>query len=147
MGASPLPPEVFGDAHIRNDSDSNNDTGQFINEKDSIIQISNKNSLIWVTADVNGQEISAMIDSGANPNCISLRCVRGSDYLNSLARSQYFGQQIVDANGENIEPCYVLKCSLKLGTPSILIKTEFVVIETLPFSCIIGQTTLTTFKT
>ena len=86
-----------------------------------------------------------MIDSGANPNCISLRCVRGSDYLNSLARSQYSGQQIVDANGENIEPCYVLKCSLKLGTPSILIKTEFVVIETLPFSCIIGQTTLATF--
>ena len=42
---------------------------------DNIVQISNKNSLIWLTIKLDGQELPAMLDSGANPNCISWRCV------------------------------------------------------------------------
>ena len=43
-----------------------------------VVHISEKNSLIWVTVKIEGQCLPAMIDSGANPNCISLRCVQGS---------------------------------------------------------------------
>ena len=87
-----------------------------------------------------------MIDSGANPNCISLRCVQGSSQLKVLSRSAYTGKQMVDANGEPIQPSFVIKCKLTLGTPSISIVTEFVVIKSLPFSCIIGQQALRRFN-
>ncbi len=149
MGASSSSPEDIDDAHnsqsFTQDIENNSSGSSSVTNSDNVVQIGNKNYLIWVTADLNGQEIPAMIDSGANPNCISLRCVQGSNYLKSLSRSQYSGKQIVDANGEPIEPCYVVECRLKLGTPSKTIETEFVVIKTLPFSCIIGQTTLQTF--
>ena len=41
--------------------------------------------------------------------------------------------QIVDANGEPIKPDYVLKCQLQIGTPKLIIETEFFVIKSLPF--------------
>ena len=107
-----------------------------------VVHISEKNSLIWVTVKIEGQCLPAMIDSGANPNCISLRCVQGSSQLKVLSRSAYTGKQMVDANGEPIQPSFVIKCKLTLGTPSISIVTEFVVIKSLPFSCIIGQQAL-----
>ena len=110
------------------------------------MQISNKNSLIWVNPSLNGQEIPAMVDSGANPNCISFRCVQGSPHLKHLGQFEYSGKQIVDANGQPIEPSYVIKCQLEIGTPKKVIDTEFVVIKSLPFSCIIGQETLQTFS-
>ena len=109
-----------------------------------MVQISNKNSLIWFSAHLEGQEVPAMLDSGANPNCISLRCVNGSQYLKRMKRYPYSGKQMVDANDKPIEPAYVIKCNLRVGNPTLLIKTEFVVIASLPFSCIVGQQTLRT---
>ncbi len=136
-GASSTFPEVSGDAHCQDNQDDTEDT---------IVQISNKNSLIWVTPLLNGQEVPAMVDSGANPNCISLRCVQGSTHLKRLTKLEYSGKQIVDANGEPIEPSFVIKCQLKIGTPQKTIETQFVVIKSLPFSCILGQETLGTFS-
>ena len=111
-----------------------------------MVQISNKNSLIWFTAYLEGQEVPVMLDSGANPNCISLRCVRGSQQLKQLKQYRYSGKQMVDANGEPIEPSFVIKCTLCVGNPKLLVETEFVVIASLPFSCIMGQQTLRTFN-
>ena len=102
--------------------------------------------MIWLTANLEGQDVPAMLDSGANPNCISLRCVNGSQQLKRLKRHSYSGNQMVDANGEPIEPSFVIKCNLVVGNPRLLVKTEFVVIASLPFSCIVGQQTLRTFE-
>ena len=88
-----------------------------------------------------------MVDSGANPNCISLRCVQGSPLLRCLKQFPYSGKQIVDANGESISPSLVIKCKLSVATPKLEIDTEFVVIKSLPFSCIMGQKTLRVFDT
>ena len=41
----------------------------------------------------------------------------------------------------------MIKCYFYIGSPEILIPTEFVVIKALPFSCISGQKTLQTFST
>ena len=88
----------------------------------------------------------AMLDSGANPNCISLRCVTGSHRLKRLKQYPYVGKPMVDANGGSIEPSYVIKCQLQMGKPKITVDTEFVVVKSLPFSCIIGQRTLRMFE-
>ena len=57
-----------------------------VNCGDSVDRIPAKNSLIWINTRLDGQEIPAMVDSGANPNCLSLRCVQGSDFLKQLTR-------------------------------------------------------------
>ena len=138
---------MLGGAQCQDTVDQGENLDQIGNTRnDSVVRISNTNSLIWVNVCLNGQQVPAMVDSGANPNCISLRCVQGSHYLKHLTKVEYSGKQIVDANGEPIQPSYVIKCKLLLGTPCIEIETEFVVIDTLPFSCIIGQTTLHTFS-
>ena len=142
-------PEGEGDAqydeHFQDRMDNDNNEMLASDMSDSVIQISNKNSLIWFSIHLGRQELPAMLDSGANPNCISLRCVNGSSYLKRLTKYPYTGKQIVDANGAAIEPSYVIKCKLQIGNPEITMETEFVVIPSLPFSCVIGQQTLRTF--
>ena len=119
-GASSTIPEVLGDAQYQDTVDQGENLGQCGDTRnDSVVRISNKNSLIWINVCLNGQQIPAMIDSGANPNCISLRCVQGSHYLKHLTKVEYSGKQIVDANGEPIQPSYVIKCKLLPGTPCI----------------------------
>ena len=86
-----------------------------------------------------------MVDSGANPNCISHRCFQASRYLRNLPRFKYTGSTIVDANGQAVEPEFVVKVSVQIGEPKIEFETEFVVIKSLPFSCILGQKTLKLF--
>ena len=66
------------------------------NTNGSVLQISNKNSLIWITVSLESQKIPSMIDTGANPNCISFRCVQGSPNLRRLQRFPYSGKQIFD---------------------------------------------------
>ena len=91
------------------------------------------------------QDLPAMIDTGSNPNCVSLRCVLGSNHLKNLERHGYSGRQIVDANGQPMQPSFMIKCDLCFGSPEVIIPTAFVVIKSLPFSCILGQKTLQTF--
>ena len=91
------------------------------------------------------QELPAMVDSGANPNCISYRCFQASVCLKKLPRFKYEGRPIVDANGRVVEPEFVIKVRLGVGTPRLEFDTEFVVIKALPFSCILGQKSLKSF--
>ena len=147
-GASPALSEDCGDAHNEEIQDVASVVGgeNPLNNND-VFQISDQNSLIWISIDLQSQEVPAMVDSGANPNCIiAYRCIQGSPILRQLPHFPYSGKQIVDANGEPIKPDYVVKCQLQIGTPKLIIETEFVVIKSLPFSCIIGQKTLRTFN-
>ena len=158
MGTSPCPDgdyvrELEGnttitDATTETETQTNDNQNVLpVSDNDDVIRLSD-NSLIWVKAVLNNNQTKpSMIDSGANPNCISMRCVQGSSHLRHLERSLYSGKRIFDAKGDLIEPNFVIKCSLSLGTPKLTIDTEFVVVETLPFSCIIGQKTLKVFET
>ena len=84
-----------------------------------------------------------MIDSGATHNCIALRCVLGSNILKKLTRLKYDGKTLVGANGKPLpQPEFTIECTIVLGSPSITIRCMFVVIKDLPFSCIIGESTL-----
>ena len=112
---------------------------------DKIFTVS-EDSLLWVNGYIYGQPLPMMIDTGATPNCIALRCVSASPCLKVLPKKRYNGRKIIDANGNVIQPKYVISTSLVVGQPSISQDTEFLVIESLPFSCILGQKTLSKFK-
>ena len=103
-------------------------------------------SLIWIHAKLGEQKLPMMIDSGATPNCLASRCVEASLFLRKLPRKKYEGNHIIDANGNHINPLFSIKGSLKLGTPTLSLDTEFLVVDSLPFSCIIGQNTLSKFS-
>ena len=117
-----------------------------IKNDNDVNQVDFDTDLLWVNIDLAGQQLPAMIDSGANPNCISLRCVQGSKLLQSLPRNLYVGKCIVDANGRELQPQFVINCTMKFGTPAVTVECEFVVIKSLPLSCIIGQRTLRSFS-
>ena len=91
---------------------------------------------------MNGQRLPAMVDSGAIPTCIALRCVLSSPKLKNLTRSKYYGHKIVDANNNPIIPEFVISVTFELGEPSLLITLKVVVVKDFPFSCIIGQSLL-----
>ena len=101
--------------------------------------------MIWIKFRIAGQELPGMVDSGANPNCISYRCFQGSRKLRSLEQYQYKGKPIVDANGQLISPSFEIRVKLCVGSPEVVLETTFVVIKALPFSCIIGQEALRKF--
>ena len=117
-----------------------------IKNDNDVNQVDFDTDLLWVNIDLAGQQLPAMIDSGANPNCILLRCVQGSKVLESLPRNPYVGKCIVDANGRELQPQFVINCTMKFGTPVVAVECEFVVIKSLPLSCIIGQRTLRSFS-
>ena len=87
-----------------------------------------------------------MIDTGATPNCIILRCVSASDILKELPRKLYHGSNIIDANGQPLRPEFTIQCNLTMGTPKFSINCVFLVLEALPFSCILGQNTFSKFS-
>ena len=101
---------------------------------------------MWINAEICGEEIPIMLDCGATHNCIALRCVLASNFLKKLTRSKYDGKTLVAANGKPLQqPEFTIECTIMLGSPSITIHCKFVVIQDLPFSCILGESTLLSF--
>ena len=86
-------------------------------------------ALIWITGNLAGQDLPMMIDTGATPNCIALRCVSASDILKELPRKLYHGSNIIDANGQPLRPEFTIQCNLAMGTPKFSINCEFLVFE------------------
>ena len=58
------------------------------------IEPENVGSLMWVTGRINQQSLPVMVDTGATPNCLALRCVQASIHLKSLPRQEYFGSGV-----------------------------------------------------
>ena len=129
-------------SHVNNDVNSINSS--------SVSSSANENSdsvtLIWITVKICEVILPVMIDTGATPNCIATRCVEASSILRNLPRRVYTGNQILDANGQYLRPKFVISAPVVIGSPAISVQCEFVVIDTLPFSCIMGQSTLSKFS-
>ena len=114
-----------------------------VNNTVNNIKSDNMGSLMWITAHLNNQQaLPVMIDTGATPNCLALRCVQASIYLKNLPRQEYFGSGVLAANGHNLRPSFIINTSISLGSPPLHIQTQFLVIDSLPYSCILGQCVL-----
>ena len=97
-----------------------------------------KINLLWIQGKINHQPLRILLDCGATISCIAKRCVTASSQLKNLARLPYNGDTLIDVNGNPLNAEFVINCSIELGNPPLLSNVEFVVIEGLPYSCILG---------
>ena len=115
-------------------------------EHESRPSLLNESKLLWITGTLNGQSISMMLDSGATICCLARRCFTGSRCLQNLTLTPYFGPGILDANGKVMKPSGTIKVPLVIGQPAVSHTVEFVIIDELPYSCIIGLSFLNKFS-
>ena len=98
--------------------------------------------LLWFNGTLAGQNIPLLLDSGATACCIAHKFVEGSPSLSTLAREPYQGLRLLSANGQLLQPSYVIKAPAiylqVIRIPAISLTANFVVIKYLPYSCIIG---------
>ena len=74
------------------------------------------------------------------------RSFTGSRCLQNLTLTPYFGPDLLDANGKVTKPSGTIKVPLVIGQPAVSHTVEFVAIDELPYSCIIGLSFLNMFS-
>ena len=79
-----------------------------------------------------------MLDSRATVCCLAKRCLTASPCLKDLPIVPYKGSGILDANGKHLQTYGVIKAPPVLGHPSLCYTIEFIIIDSLPYSCILG---------
>ena len=94
--------------------------------------------LKWIRGKVNNQFLNIMVDSGANKTCIARRCVTASPWLRNLPRRPYTGPGLFDVNGNPVSATSEIRATLVLGSPALSITINFVIVDDLPYSCILG---------
>ena len=87
-----------------------------------------------------------MLDSGATVCCLAKRCYTGSRCLQTLTLQPYLGPGLLDANGQIMKPYGKIKAPLVVGQPAVSHTIEFIIIDALPYSCIIGLSFLNKFS-
>ena len=96
-------------------------------------------SLMWIRGKINNQFIDMLLDSGATMSCIANRCVTASPYLKNLTRHPYIGPGLLDVNGNPLSSLFEIRAPLVIGNPRLSIDVKFIVVDNLPYSCIIGM--------
>ena len=108
----------------------------------NINEVSEKRSdvgvLVWVKVKLNNQLLDSLLDSGASRSCIARRCVTASPLLKKLPRFPYTGPPLLDVNKNPIPVVDTIRVSLIIGTPALCVQMDFVVIDDLPYSSILG---------
>ena len=87
-----------------------------------------------------------MLGSGATICCLARRCFTGSRYLHNLTLTPYFAPGLLDANGTVMNPSGTIKVPLVIGQPAVSHTVEFLIIDELPYSYIIGLSFLNKFS-
>ena len=83
-----------------------------------------------------------MLDSAATQCCIAKRCVNSSSLLRKLQPKPYQGKPLLDANRRPIAVLHVITVQFVTGMPECRLTIDMVVVDNLPYSCIIGTTLL-----
>ena len=102
--------------------------------------------LLWLIGTLNGQQQPMLLDSGATVCCLAKRCFTASRCLQNLTLQPYSGLGLFDANGQVMKPCGTIKVPLVVGQPAVSQTVEFVIIDALPYSCIISLSFLNKFS-
>ena len=89
--------------------------------------------------------IDIMLDCGATVSCNAKRCVTGNPVLNKIPRLPYHGPPLVGANGQLLSASSIIHVPFANGTPKISLPTKFIVVDGLPYLCIVGLNILHRF--
>ena len=98
--------------------------------------------LYWFKCKLNGQWFDALLDCAATVCCIARRCVSSNAVLCRLPVSRYNGPPILDANEKPLSAREQLSISFVAGTPALCLNVTMVIVDDLPYSCIIGTSLL-----
>ena len=94
--------------------------------------------LLWFKSNINGQLIDCLLDCGASVSCIARRCVNANPLLRKLPMLPFHGPSIVDVNGNPLVCNNIIVVNLSVGTPPLQLSLKLVIVDKLPYSCIIG---------
>ena len=103
---------------------------------DSISPNNQGSNLLWLSAKINNKPLDMMLDSGATICCLARCCLTSSPCLKSLPLQRYDGPGLLNANETLLTPCGVITANLTIGHPAVCY-VDFIIIDSLPYSCII----------
>ena len=102
--------------------------------------------LYWVKCKLSGQLLDCVLDSAATQCCIAKRCVSSSPILRKLPLKPYCGEPLLDANRRPLPATHVISVEFQVGKPLLSLRVDVIVVDHLPYSCIIGTTFLSRLK-
>ena len=79
-------------------------------------------------------------------SCLPKEVLLGGPCLQNLSLQLYLGPGLLDANGQIMKPFGTITAPLVVGQLSLSHIVEFIIIDALPYSCIIGLSFLNTFS-
>ena len=93
-----------------------------------------------------GQILMLCIDGRAKAILGQFEDEKGSPKnLQNLPLQGHTGPDLLDANGQIMKPFGVIKATFVVGHPAVSHIVEFMIIDTLPYSCILGLSFLNKF--
>ena len=98
--------------------------------------------LYLFTGKINGQVLDCVLDSGATVTCIPRRCVTSSPTLSKLPLIPYTGRTLLDANRNPLSAKYVISTKFVVSMPSLSLDVDLIVVDNLPYSCLVGTSLL-----
>ena len=111
-----------------------------------VVHSSTARKLYWFKCKLNGQLFDALLDSAATICCIARRCVSSNSVLRKLPVVPYVGPPLLDANRRPLAASGKIKLSFVAGSPALCLDVSMVIVDDLPYSCIVGTSLLSKLK-
>ena len=102
-------------------------------------------TLYWFMCRINNQPLECVLDSAATVTCVARRCITSNPVLNRLKLRVYTGT-VVDANKKPLSAKHSIRVTLVVGYPAISMEVDIVVVDDLPYSCLLGTDVLSKFR-
>ena len=105
------------------------------------------NNLLWLSGNWNGQPLDMMLNSGATVCCLAKCCFETNQNLKKCNILPYLEPGLLDANGTLLKSYGIIKAPLTVCKPVISHTVEFIIVDSLLYSGILGLSFLSRFQT
>ena len=106
--------------------------------------LSNIRKLYWFKSKLNGQLLDCVLDSAATITCIAKRCVTSNPTLKRLRKFPYNGS-VLGANKQPLDASYFIRAHMVVGSPAVSVDVTMLIVNNLPYSCLVGTDVLSKF--
>ena len=89
--------------------------------------------------------MDCVLDSAATVTCIAKRCITSNPYLAKLKRLPYT-EAVFDANKNMLNVQNFVQGTICVGSPAVSRNIKLVIVDGLPYSCLVGIDYLSTFN-